>query len=189
MTTTILLTIANHDHTLIMHFNDYWKSWTCCSRYATSLVLCRIATGLLNVCCMVSVHVQSKATVVNISREAISHCSGKGEVGRSAVNLRELIHISMLSPTNLSRVWMVGHCGVLITLKFYFPTHRESCWIKSPPSRGASKDECGDLTHSPFCRTNMWNLSHTCSVQNLHPWSWSRVYNYYQPLHSCPGEG
>ena len=71
------------------------------SRYVTSLVLCIIAMGLLNMCCVVSVQVQSKATVVNISCEAFSHHSGIDEVGRSAVNLCGLMHLSMLSPTTL----------------------------------------------------------------------------------------
>ena len=46
--------------------------------------------------------------------------------------------------------------------------------------------ECWDLTLSPFCRMNMWNLSFACAVQNLHPRGWSCVQNYYQPLPHPP---
>ena len=57
----------------------------------------RIVTGVLDVCCVVSVQAQSKATVVNISREAFSHRSGKGEVGGSANNLLGLLFLFLFS--------------------------------------------------------------------------------------------
>ena len=86
----------------------------------------------------------------------------ESEVGRSAVDLRGIMHISMLSPTN-PLPGMGGGGGArwgYVHPKIYFPTHRASCWIKSPPLCG---EDLG---------VGIWHICHfvqwTCGIWVVH---------------------
>ena len=103
------------------------------------------------------------------------------EVGWSAVNLYGLMHLSMLSPTTSLQGMGGGTVGFdHPKIQFYHPQGKLLNQI-SIFMWGQWGLECGNVTHSPFCRTNMWNLSCARTVQNFNTLGWLHFHNYYQP--------
>ena len=128
------------------------------------LVLCRIVTGLLNVCCVVSVQVQSKAYCCQHLSWDIFSLQWKSEVNSSAVDL------CAPKPHYPPPGYEWGHDWVLIIPKFDFITHRVSCWNQIPTIMwGQWGFECRNVPHSPICRMNMLTLSFACAVQKPLP--------------------
>ena len=95
----------------------------------------------------------------------------KSEVSWFAVNICFYMHLSVLNLTTPPR-YLWGHCGVSI-----FPPTGQAVESNTAIMWDQWGLECRDLTRSPFCRIDMWNLSCACTVKNLHPWGWSHVQN------------